>query len=392
MIVGIDLGTSTSEVAFVDKNGRVTVIPNEDGELITPSVVYMKHSGRALVGREAKEYLFTRPDCTFMEVKRIFGAEEKLIAHEKAYAPEEIQARIIEYLVDCAEEYTGEEVTGAVITVPAYFTDVQRKQTIRAGTLAGIQVERVINEPTAAALDYGLQNLNECEYILVYDFGGGTLDVTVLELFEGVIDVKSSYGNNRLGGKDFDEALMKHIAGRHYKALMADPKAEMKLKQAATEAKIALSESESADVRLPLIIQDVSIDKTITREEFEALIQPLVVSTGEQIDTALQDAGLSPSDLHRVILVGGTTRVPLVRKFVGEKLGIDTGAESDHNPELMVVCGAAIQAAIIEGVITEESSVVLTDICPFTLGLRVVTDEGLKIDPLIRRNVTIPYE
>lgn len=392
MIVGIDLGTSTSEVAFVDRNGQIVVIPNKDGELITPSVVYLKHSGWALVGSEAKEYLFTRPDCTFMEIKRIFGTEEKLIAHEKTYAPEEIQSRIIEYLVDCAEEYIGEDVTGAVITVPAYFTDVQRKQTIRAGALAGIQVERVINEPTAAALDYGLQNLSECEHILIYDFGGGTLDVTVLELFEGVIDVKSSCGNNRLGGKDFDAVLMKHIAGRHYKTLMADQKAEMKLKQAATDTKTALSEAELIDVHLPLIAPDISIDKTVTRAEFETLIQPLVDSTGEQIDTALQDAGVLPSDLQKVILVGGTTHVPMVRKFVAEKLGFEPGTENNHSPELMVVRGAAIQAAIIEGIITDESSVVLTDVCPFTLGVRVVTNEGFKVDPLIRRNVTIPHE
>jgi len=392
MIIGIDLGTSTSEVAFVDKTGQVVVIPNEEGELITPSVVYVKHNGRAVVGKEAREYLFTRPDCTFMEVKRVFGTEEKLMAHGKLYAPEEIQAHIIEYLVDCAEEYTGEDVTGAVITVPAYFTDVQRKQTIRAGALAGIQVERVINEPTAAALDYGLQNLTECEYILVYDFGGGTLDVTVLELFEGVLDVKSSYGNNRLGGKDFDEALMKHIAGNRYQTLMTDPKAEMKLKQAASDCKIALSKDEWVDVRLPLIAEDVSLDQTITREEFESLIQPLVSSTGEQIDTALKDAGLTPSDLQRVILVGGTTRVPLVRRFVEEKLGISCDTEGTQSPELMVVRGAAVQAAIIEGIIAQESGVVLTDVCPFTLGVKTVTPMGFKVDPLIRKNVTVPYE
>ena len=427
MIVGIDLGTSTSEVAYVDKNGRVTVIPNEDGDLITSSVVHIKQSGKAVVGNEAREYLFTRPECTFMEVKRKFGTEEKLTAHDKEYTPEEIQAHIIEYLVGSAKAYTGEDVTGAVITVPAYFTDVQRKQTIRAGELAGIKVERVINEPTAAALDYGLKNLTECEYILVYDFGGGTLDVTVLELFEGVIEVKSSCGNNHLGGKDFDEVLMRHIAGSHYNALMADPKAAMKLKQAAVDVKIALSEAESADVRLPLIARDVSIDKNVTRVKFESLILPMVDSTGEQIDTAMQDAGLTNADLHKVILVGGTTRIPLVRQFVDEKLragavqntgtGAEPGAsphshagagskagageennegaaatETDRSPELMVVRGAAIQAAIIDGVIADESGVVLTDVCPFTLGVKVVTEEGLRIDPLIRRNVTIPYE
>ena len=394
MIVGIDLGTSTSEVAFVDSTGQVIVVPNDENELITPSVVHIKQNGHPVVGAEAREYLFTRPDCTFMEVKRKFGTGEKLIAHGKVYSPEEIQAHIIDYLVGCAEEYTGEDVTGAVITVPAYFTDVQRRQTVRAGELAGVNVERVINEPTAAALDYGLRNMSECEYILVYDFGGGTLDVTVLELFEGVIDVKSSRGNNQLGGKDFDEILMKHIAGNHYKTLMADPKSEMKLKQAATSCKIALSNEEEAEVHLPLITETLSIDRSVTRVEFDNLIKHLVDSTGEQIDTALQDAGLNPADLQRVILVGGTTRVPLVRKFVAEKLGLASISDnsSDFSPELMVVRGAAIQAGIIEGVIEDEQRVVLTDVCPFTLGLKVVSDKGFEVDPLIKRNITIPYE
>ena len=392
MIVGIDLGTSTSEVAFLDKDGQVVVIPNENGEVIIPSVVHIKHNGRALVGSEAKEFLFTRPESTFMEVKRLFGTDQQLTAHKKSYDSEEIQAFIIQYLVDVAAEHTGEDVSGAVITVPAYFTDVQRKQTIRAGTLAGIKVERVINEPTAAALDYGLANLEECEYILVYDFGGGTLDVTVLELFEGVIDVKSSSGNNRLGGKDFDEILMEHIAGSDYEAIAADPRSLMKLKQAAIEAKITLSEAETAVVRLPFITADISINKSVTRATFEALINPLISTTAAQIDLALADAKLSPGELNKVILVGGTTRIPAVRKFIAEKLGVEIEAKHTDSPELMVVRGAAIQAAILQGSIKDENNVVLTDVCPFTLGVIAVSEEGLKVDPLIRRNVTIPYE
>jgi len=407
MIVGIDLGTSTSEISFVNKKGQVVVIPNRDGELITPSIVHIKHNGRSVVGNEAREFQFTRPESTFAEIKREFGKEGTLSAHGKTYALEEIQARIIEYLVDCAEEFTGEDVTGAVITVPAYFTDVQRKQTIRAGELANLHVERVINEPTAAALDYGLQNLSRSEYILVYDFGGGTLDVTVLELFEGVIDVKASSGNNQLGGKDFDAALMKHIAGERYEQLLSDPKAAMKLKQAAITCKIALSEEETTNVRIPLITEDLSIDRIITRGEFELLVESMVASTGEQIDAAMRDANLSPSDLNRVIMVGGTTRVPLVRRFVEKKLGAsllssdnnisnntdsNTPAAAKFSPELMVVRGAAIQAAIIEGLIPDEQSVVLADVCPFTLGVKTVTPGGLIVDPLIKRNVTIPYE
>ena len=394
LIVGIDLGTSTSEIAYVDEDGKVIVIPNSENELVTPSVVHIRHDGRPIVGSEAREYLFTRPESTYMEIKRKFGTNEKLMTHGKIFAPEEIQAHIIECLVDCAEDFTGEDVTGAVITVHAYFTDVQRKQTIRAGELAGIDVKRVINEPTAAAMDYGLQNMSECENILVYDFGGGTLDVTVLELFEGVIDVKSSSGNNQLGGKDFDEALMEHIGGSRYKEFMDDPRAEMKLKQAATECKIALSSDESTHVRIPLITESHSIDITVDRSKFEELIKPLIESTGEQIDTAIKDAGLSHTDLNRVILVGGTTRVPLVRRFVEEKLGItdNPAADSDLTPELMVVRGAAIRAAILDGVIAEDESVVLADVCPFSLGVKVATNTGFVVDPLIKRNITIPYE
>jgi len=403
MIVGIDLGTSTSEIAYLDKNNRVVVIPNIDGELITPSIIHIKRNGRAVIGNEAKELLFTRPESTFIEVKREFGKDVKLTAHGVEYAPEEIQARLISYLVDSAEQYTGEDVTSAVITVPAYFTDVQRKQTIRAGELANLKVERIINEPTSAALDYGLHNLEKNEYILVYDFGGGTLDVTVLELFDGVIDVKASSGNNRLGGKDFDSALMEFIAGRHYGAIQADPGAKMKLKQAAESCKIALSADESTNVRLPLICGDISISRAVTRADFENLIGAMVESTGEQIDAAMRDAGLAPSDIGRVILVGGTTRVPLVKRFVREKLGIkpqinDTSGgapesnAAEASPELMVVRGAAIQSAIIENRIPTDKSVILADICPFTLGLQVVSQNGLIVDPLINRNVTIPYD
>ena len=394
MIIGIDLGTSTSEVAYVDEKGRVVVIPNSENDLVTPSVIHIQSDGKAIVGSEAREYLFTRPESTYMEVKRQFGTNIKLMTHGKVYSPEDIQAYLIEYLVRCAEEYTGEDVTGAVITVPAYFTDVQRKQTMMAGSLAGVDVKRVINEPTAAAMDYGLQNMEECEYILVYDFGGGTLDVTVLELFEGVIDVKASSGNNQLGGKDFDEALMKHIGGDNYSLLMEDPKSEMKLKQAATACKIELTTEDSSQVLIPLITNDISIDCTVTRKEFEKSIRKMVNSTGAQIDTALEDAGLSASDLQRVILVGGTTCIPSVRKFVEKKLGVVCNyvADDDFTPELMVVRGAAVQAAMIEGVISQEEGVVLADVCPFTLGVKTVTNSGFVVDPLTKRNVTIPYE
>jgi molecular chaperone DnaK len=397
MIVGIDLGTTTSEIAYYDNNGKAVVIPNRAGELITPSVVHIKRNGRAVVGIEAVALLYTRPESTFIEVKRDFGKDVIYRVNERDYLPEEIQAFILEYLVDCAEEFTGEDVTGAVITVPAYFTDVQRKQTLKAGKLANLDVKRVINEPTAAALDYGLFHMDEHEYILVYDFGGGTLDVTVLELFEGIIDVRSSCGNNNLGGKDFDGALMELIAGKDYDRIITDLKGKMLLKQAAVECKITLTDNDSANVVIPLIVDDLSIEKVITRSEFEMLIKMMVVSTGEQIDTALEDAGLTPNDLNRVIMVGGTTRVPFVRNFVEEKLNIslkDSVLQDnyDYNPELMVARGSAIQAAIIAGLISQEESIVLADVCPFTLGTDTVSTEGLIVDPLIKKNTTIPYE
>ncbi|MDR2661700.1 MAG: Hsp70 family protein, partial [Treponema sp.] len=263
-IVGIDLGTSTSEIGCI-VDGSAKLIPNSQGKLVTPSVVHIGENGEILVGEEAAEYLFTRPDCTFMEVKRLTGGGEKLKAHGKDYAPEDIQAMLLRYLIRGAEENLNEKIDRAVITVPAYFTDVQRRATARAGELAGLRVERIINEPTAAALDYGLSNLKECKNVLVYDLGGGTLDVTVLELFEGVIDVKASCGNNHLGGKDFDEIIMAWLADSG-----GDERALMRLKKAAEDCKIALSFQDEYKVSLPFLLtgkdgKPVSVEKTITR-------------------------------------------------------------------------------------------------------------------------------
>jgi molecular chaperone DnaK len=265
-IVGIDLGTSTSEIACI-VDGAPKLIPNTLGKSITPSVVHIGEDGTVLVGVDAAEYLFTRPDCTFMEVKRLTGSGEILRAPGKDYAPEELQAMLLRYLVGCAETHLGEKIERAVITVPAYFTDVQRRATTKAGELAGLQVERIINEPTAAALDYGLSNLKECKNVLVYDLGGGTLDVTVLELFEGVIDVKSSRGNNHLGGKDFDEIIMRNLGEN-----TEDERALMRLKRAAEDCKIALSKQEQYKISLPFLStakdgKPISLEKTVTKTE-----------------------------------------------------------------------------------------------------------------------------
>lgn len=392
-IVGIDLGTSTSEIACV-VDGRPVLIPNSLGKPVTPSVVHIGADGEILVGEPAAEYLLTRPDCTFMEVKRMMGGGQALRAHGKEYSPEELQGFLLRYLAGCAEKHLGERITRAVITVPAYFTDAQRRSTIKAGELAGLTVERILNEPTAAALDYGLENLSQCKNILVYDLGGGTLDITVLELFEGVIDVKAGSGNNSLGGKDFDEALM---------AFLADPggdeRALMRLKRAAEECKLALSEEESCEISLPFLYtatggRPVSVERAVTRVDFEGLIREKVESTRTPMLSALADAGLSPADLDLVLLVGGSTRIPCVKRLVADTLNIVPRSLVD--PELTVARGAAIQAAILDGSLSGDIGLVLTDVCPYTLGAAVlregIYDDRVVFDPIIPRNTAVPAD
>jgi len=390
-IVGIDLGTSTSEIACI-VNGAPVIIPNSLGHKITPSVVHIAEDGAKLIGEPAAEYLLTRPDCTFMEVKRLTGNGETLKAHGKKYLPEELQAILLRYLTGCAATYLGERIERAVITVPAYFTDVQRRATAKAGELAGLKVERILNEPTAAAMDYGLQNFDACQNVLVYDFGGGTLDITVLELFEGVIDVKASRGNNHLGGKDFDEIIMRHLADT-----MGDARARMRLKKAAEECKIALSTQDNYEISLPFLMSGkkgapVSLERSVSRAEFEGWIKDKVESTREPMMIALADAGLSPQDLDAVLLVGGSTRIPCVKRLVADCLGIEPKTLLD--PDLAVARGAAVQAGIMEGLI--ENELILTDVCPYTLGTAVMRggffDDHLVFDPLIPRNTTIPVE
>jgi molecular chaperone DnaK len=369
------------------------ILPNSQGKLVTPSVVHIGEDGAILVGEEAAEYLFTRPDCTFMEIKRLTGSDEKLKAHGKEYLPEEIQAMLLGYLIRCAEDSLNEKIDRAVITVPAYFTDVQRRATAKAGELAGLHVERIINEPTAAALDYGLSNLKECKNVLVYDLGGGTLDVTVLELFEGIIDVKASSGNNHLGGKDFDEIIMRHLADP-----AGDERALMRLKKAAEDCKIALSTENEYKISLPFLLtgkegKPVSVEEIVRREDFEEWVSEKVASTREPMTSALADAKLSPQDLQVILLVGGSTRIPCVKKLVEETLGAVPRSLVD--PDLTVARGAAIQAGLIEGSINNED-LVLTDVCPYTLGTAPL-HTGLFgkrriFDPLIPRNTTIPAE
>ncbi len=396
-IIGIDLGTSTSEVSVVT-DGKPVLIPNKAGKFITPSVVHIGEYGN-LFGEAAAEYLLTRPECTFMEVKRLTASGETLNARGKDYTPEEIQSLLIKYLAESAEDYLGESVSRAVITVPAYFNDAQRRATARAGELAGLEVMRIINEPTAAALDYGLSNLTGCNNILVFDFGGGTLDVTVLEMFEGIMEVKASHGNNRLGGKDFDEIVMRKLLGDFELESLADARARMRLKQAAELCKTALSSDEEYHVSLPFLYtgkngKAVSVERTVTRAEFDEWINELARTALVPMRQALTDAGLTQGQLDIVLLVGGSTRIPLIRKLVADSLGIIP--QSLIDPDLAVARGAAVQAALLEEIQFDGDGLVLTDVCPFTLGTETMQifefEDKLVFDPIIPRNTVIPVE
>jgi len=401
MIVGIDLGTSTSEIAYFNAQGQPEPIPNHLGSVVTPSVVYINERFEPIVGLEAREKLLLEPQNTFMEVKRMMGQDKTLTARGRQYSPAEMSSFILRYLVGCAEKHLNQKIDRAVITVPAYFSDRQRRETIQAGEMAGLKVERIINEPTAAALDYGVSHLDDCENILVYDFGGGTLDVTVLELFEGVADVKSSCGNNALGGKDFDEALIKYFIARIEKETRVNvsnnPRACSRLKDAAENCKIALSSQDTYEIDLPFLFtkqnnQPAGFFYTMTRGEFEGIIKDKVESTSEQINTALADAGLTPSDLDLVLLVGGSTKIPFVSRYITELVNFESSRLVD--PDMAVVRGAAIQAGIIEGVL-DENAIVLTDVCPYSLSTEVLEHPEpflafTRCDILIRRNTTIP--
>jgi len=397
-IIGIDLGTSTSEVAYI-KDGKPTVIPNHLGEYITPSVVNISPTGEIVVGLEAKEKKLLEPDCTFMEVKRLIGDNHFLKAHEKEYSPEKISSFILKYLTDCARNFLNEEIDQVVITVPAYFSDRQRRATIEAGKLCGLTVERIINEPTAAALTYGIENMDNCSNILIYDLGGGTLDVTVLELFEGVIEVRASSGNNQLGGKDFDESIIDYLLNTFPKEIQGQIKSDLRamarLKKEAENCKILLSTENEYTVSLPFLIESkgkaLSIQETITRALFEELICEKIKGTREQLNVALKDAKMGLGEIDLVLLVGGSTRIPFVETFITDFFN----QKPKHllDPDLAVVKGAAIQAGIIAEDFSD-AELVLTDVCPYTLGVAVLDGppfmSELIFDPILQRNIVIP--
>jgi len=400
-IIGIDLGTSTSEVACL-QDGKPILIPNLHGGRITPSIVYINAEGEIKVGEDASSYAVLEPENTVIEVKRLMGAGETLRIGGKTMRPQEVSACILTYLKQSAEIFLGEPVAEAVITVPAYFTNEQRVATKEAGELAGFRVERIINEPTAAALAYGLEHMRDQKHVLVYDLGGGTLDVTILEMFEGVLDVKASCGNNQLGGKEFDEAIIAALTSEfqneHGLSLRENRKAMARLKEAAEKAKIELSSARTALIDLPFLAaredgKPVGMHREITRKELERLIGAMVRSTMTQVDTVLADAGLKPDDIGTILLVGGSTRIPLVKKVLSEKMGQEPLPEV--NPDEAVALGAAIQAGIKSGELAGENDIIITDVCPYSLGIECAMNLGDFsmpgfLDVLIVRNTTIP--
>ena len=387
-IIGIDLGTTNSCVSVME-GGEATVIPNAEGHRTTPSVVAFSKTGERMVGQVAKRQAVTNPDRTISSIKREMGSDYKVTIDGKKYTPQEISAMILQKLKADAEAYLGESVTEAVITVPAYFTDAQRQATKDAGKIAGLDVKRIINEPTAAALAYGLDKETD-QKIMVYDLGGGTFDVSVLEIGDGVIEVLATAGNNRLGGDDFDQCITNYLVEEFKKSdgidLSGDRVAMQRLKEAAEKAKIELSGVTSTNINLPYITADATgpkhLDVTLTRAKFNELIAHLVEKTAGPVRQAMSDAGITASDLTKVLLVGGSSRVPAVQEMV-KKL---TGKEGFKgiNPDECVADGAAIQGGVLGG---DVSGVVLLDVTPLSLGIETL---GGVFTKLIERNTTIP--
>ena len=389
-IIGIDLGTTNSCVAVLE-GGEAKVITNPEGERTTPSVVAFKN-GERIVGAAAKRQALTNPN-TVSSIKRLMGTAKKVEAEGKKYSPEEISAMILSYLKDYAESYLGETVSKAVITVPAYFNDAQRQATKNAGKIAGLEVERIINEPTAAALAYGLDKQDKNQTILVYDLGGGTFDVSILELGDGVFEVKSTSGNTHLGGDDFDNCIMDYLVKEFKKEngvdLSKDKLAMQRLKEISEKAKKDLSGMTSTQISAPFISQSkdgqpLHLDMTLTRAKFEDLIEDLVESTLDPVHKALKDAGLKKDDIDKVIMVGGSTRIPMVYDLVKKELGKDPSREV--NPDEAVAMGAAIKGGVLTG---EVNDIVLLDVTPLSLGLETL---GGVMTVLIPRNTTVPTQ
>ena len=388
-ILGIDLGT-TNSCAAVIKNGRPVVIPNYEGDRTTPSVIAFTKEHEQLIGETAKAQSVVNSDQTILSVKRKMGTDAKFNIDGRILTPQEVSAMILKKIKKDAEAFLGEKINDAVITVPAYFSDSQRQATKDAGTIAGLNVLRIINEPTAAALAYGLEN-EEDQKVLVFDLGGGTFDVSIVSIGDGVIEVLSTSGNNKLGGDDFDRAISEWIAGefykRHKKDIKKDRNAMQRIRGAAEEAKKTLTHSNSAHINLPYIAmidnQPTHIDLTLSKNKFNFLIEPLLKKTEIPIEIALKDAGLESSDIDKVLLVGGSTRVPAIQENIKRILGKEP--MKTLNPDECVAIGAAIQADLLKE--DTQFALVLVDVTPLTLSLE--TSDGLSSN-VIKRNTTIP--
>ena len=388
-IIGIDLGTTNSCVSVME-GGEAVVIPNAEGNRTTPSVVAFSKNGERLVGQIAKRQAVTNPDNTVISIKRKMGTNEKVKIEGDEFSPQEISAMILQKLKSDAENYLGTTVTQAVITVPAYFSDSQRQATKDAGKIAGLEVLRIINEPTAAALAYGMDKEDQDQKIMIYDLGGGTFDVSILDIGDGVFEVLSTNGNTHLGGDDFDDAIIDYLVSEFKKSqgidLKADKMAMQRLKEAAEKAKIELSGMQQTQINLPFITADATgpkhLDVTLTRAKFEELIGKLVEDTRIPVEQAMKDAGVTAADIHKVLLVGGSTRVPCVQEMVKKIVGKDP--DKGINPDECVAIGAAIQGGVLSG---DVKDLVLLDVTPLSLGIETY---GGVFTKLIERNTTIP--
>ncbi|MCE5204113.1 MAG: molecular chaperone DnaK, partial [Actinomycetia bacterium] len=410
-IIGIDLGTTNSAVAVLE-GGEPTIIVNAEGDRTTPSVVAFRKDGERIVGKAAKNQAITNPENTIKSIKRFIGRRYEETASERAtiaykvvkgkdgravvevegkqYTPEEISAMILQKLKTDAEAYLGESVTEAVITVPAYFNDMQRQATKDAGKIAGLEVKRIINEPTAAALAYGLDKLHQEQTIMVFDLGGGTFDVSILEIGEGVFEVKSTSGDNHLGGDDWDQRIIDWLADKfkadHGIDLRNDKMALQRLKEAAEKAKMELSAMQTTQINLPFITADASgpkhLDYTLTRAEFQKITSDLLDRCKKPVEQAMKDAGLKPDGISQVILVGGSTRMPAVQELVKKLTGKDPNMSV--NPDEVVALGAAIQGGVLAG---DVKNILLLDVTPLSLGVETL---GGVMTKMIDRNTTIP--